>query len=227
MIHLSSFIRWRRCCHCNLSCTHFYPMPNQAFGGGIIFNQPHLLLFFNFIDFLLRHQFSTCSCVARNITCTGAGCWLSTCAWKVFETARRSNLFIVLGDNRRWAWEGVLQSEAFDQAGEDRVVRPPLAFRRLTAPVPGQQFECSWGSRWECTWGSRWGRRREGECRLAPLLSHEKPQSGCRRLTSNIVTIRYNFSFEPVPIVITTTNPAKKQRVFSNTGCLNRNKKEN
>ena len=47
--------------------------------------------------------------------------------------------------------------------------------------------------RWECTWGSRWGRRREGECRLAPLLSHEKPQSGCRRLTSNIVRIRYNF----------------------------------
>ena len=84
-----------------------------------------------------------------------------------------------------------------------------------------------WGSWWECTWGSRWGRRREGECRLAPLLSHEKPQSGCRRLTSNIVRIRYNFSFEPVPIVITTTNPAKKQRVFSNTGCLNRNKKQN
>ena len=28
-------------------------------------------------------------------------------------------------------------------------------------------------------------------------------------------------TFEPVPIVITTTNPAKKQRMFSSTGCLN------
>ena len=37
---------------------------------------------------------------------------------------------------------------------------------------------------------------------------------------------RQNFedcSFEPVPIVITTTNPAKKQRMFSRTGCLNIN----
>ena len=30
--------------------------------------------------------------------------------------------------------------------------------------------------------------------------------------------------FEPVPIVITTTNPAKKQKMFSSTGCLNINK---
>ena len=27
--------------------------------------------------------------------------------------------------------------------------------------------------------------------------------------------------FKPVPMVITTTNPAKKQRMFSNTGNLN------
>ena len=30
-----------------------------------------------------------------------------------------------------------------------------------------------------------------------------------------------DYGFEPVPIVITTTNPAKKQRMFSNTGNLN------
>ena len=32
-----------------------------------------------------------------------------------------------------------------------------------------------------------------------------------------------DWTLQPVPIVITTTNPAKKQRMFSSTGCLNIN----
>ena len=229
MIHLS-IIHWRRCCHCNLSCSHFYPMPNQAFGGGIIFkekslfNQPHLVLFFNFIDFLLRHQFSTCIYVARNITCTGDRCWLSKCMESLWDIAQ-----VKLVHCSGWQPEVSLRRCSPVRgiwSGRRRSGRASSTFLSQTHRS-GPWATVGVFLRWECTWGSRWGRRREGECRLAPLLSHEKPQSGCRRLTSNIVTIRYNFFLEPVPIVITTTNPAKKQRVFSNTGCLNRNKKEN
>ena len=140
-------------------------------------------------------------------------------------------------------WEEVFESETVDDMGEDGVVRPPLASHNaLTAPVPDNIFGSEVFKHWKVgelipqvpqkpkgeksTWGSRWGRRREGECRLAPLLSPEKPQSGCKRLRlkhGDDNSFWGLYSFEPVPMVMTTTNPAKKQRMFSSTGCLNMN----